>query len=60
MTIPWSKEQLMKANSKLMNQNSAMKIALEEIAYKGFNTEPKQVVVKMQSIARNVLDKDFR
>ncbi|MGE6379572.1 hypothetical protein [Peribacillus muralis] len=31
--------------------------ALEEIAYKGFNAEHKRIVVKMQSIAREALDK---
>ncbi|MEC5422093.1 hypothetical protein QGM71_01120 [Virgibacillus sp. C22-A2] len=44
-----------KEYGKIIGENQRYKQALEEIAFKQHNVEPKRVVVKLQSKAREVL-----
>ena len=52
---PDSVGEVVKTVEELKSENERYKKSLEAIAYKGFNVEPKRIVVKMQCIARDAL-----
>ncbi len=44
------------AKADMKKENARLREALEDIAYKGFNVEPKRVIVKLRNIAIQALE----